>query len=178
MTDKRLEGGPPKQQSGPGVELATRQPFEAWHDAEWQRLWLAVEARPWRTLALIPAAHGAALDFTLFIAITLSRTGMVHLGSPVQVADATEVPLSQLTAFLSEVRRSTSDGARLLVALPPADKSAISVSIAQSSDAALLCVLLERMTSAEAKRTLRLVGPSRFIGSAIFHPSQIRTRRK
>ena len=87
MSNKRLVDSPAKHQAGPSVELAIPQQFEAWHDAEWQRLWLAVEARPWRTLALIPAAHGAALDFTLFIAITLSRTGMVHLGSPVQVAD-------------------------------------------------------------------------------------------
>jgi hypothetical protein len=146
---------------------------EPWQDAEWQRLWLAVESRPWRSLALIPAGAGASPDFTLMIAMTLSRTGMVHLGSPVQVADATQVPLSQLTAFSNEVRRCTAEGQRLLIALPPPSKSAITASIAQSVDAAVLCVLAQHMSTAEANQTLRLVGRSRFLGSAVFHPSEV-----
>ena len=105
--------------------------------------------------------------------MVLSRTGMVHLGRPVQVADATHVPLNQLTAFFNEVQRSTEQGERLLVALPPADKSAITASIARSSDAALLCVLNERMNSGAAKRTVNLIGAARFLGSAIFHPQQL-----
>ena len=90
---------------------------EPWRDPEWQRLWLAVESRPWRSLALVPASTGAALEFSLIVAVTLSRTGMIHLGRPLQVADATQVPLDQLVRFLTEVRRCTNDGERLLVAL-------------------------------------------------------------
>ena len=147
--------------------------IEAWRDPEWQRLWLAVENRPWRSLALIPAGEGASLDFTLVVAVTLSRTGMVHLGRPIQVADATRVPLDQLARFLVEVKRATADGERLLVALPPASSSPITASIAQSIDAAVLCVQLDRMTSSQAKRTVKVVGQSRFLGTAIFHPHQI-----
>jgi hypothetical protein len=162
------------QNGGPNTSIElSGQHSEPWHDAEWQRLWLAVEARPWRSLALIPAGDGASLDFTLVVAMTLSRTGMVHLGSPVQVADATQVPLSQLTGFSNEVKRCTDMGQRLLIALPPTSGSAITATIAQSVDAAVLCVLAERMSSAQAQRTVKLVGQSRFLGSAIFHPHQI-----
>ena len=154
------------------IQLRTEQ-TEPWHDAEWQRLWLAVESRPWRSLALIPAGNGASLDFSLVVAMTLSRTGMVHLGSPIQVADATQVPLNQLTAFSNEVKRCTSNGQRLLVALPPTSNHAITAAIAQLMDAAVLCVLATKMSSADAKRTVKLVGPSRFLGSAIFHPHQL-----
>jgi hypothetical protein len=147
--------------------------IEAWRDPEWQRLWLAVESRPWRSLALVPAGDGAPVDFSLIIAVTLSRTGMVHLGRPIQVADATQVPLDQLVRFLNEVQRCTNDGERLLVALPPTGSSPITASIAQTVDAAVLCVLLERMSSAQAKRTVKSVGQSRFLGSAIFHANQI-----
>jgi hypothetical protein len=146
---------------------------EPWHDDEWQRLWLSIESRPWRSLALIPAGEGGSLDFSLIIAITLSRTGMVHLGTPIQVADATKVPLNQLTAFTNEIKRCTRDGQRLLVALPTTVNNAVTASIAQSMDAAVLCVLAGRMSSAHAKRTLKLVGASRFLGSAIFHPHQV-----
>jgi len=158
---------------GPGTSIERAALVEPWQDAEWQRLWLAIQSRPWKTLALIPAGEGASLDFTPRVAMLLSRTGMVHLGRPVQVADATHVPLNQLTAFFNEVARSTSQGERLLIALPPAGKNAITVEIAQASDAALLCILNERMSGSAAKRTVKLVGAARFVGSAIFHPHQI-----
>jgi hypothetical protein len=157
----------------PGTSIQRAALVEPWLDLEWQRLWLTIQARPWRTLALIPAGDGAALDFTPRVALLLSRTGMVHLGKPVQVADATHVPLNQLTAFFDEVERSTGQGERLLIALPPAGKSAITASIAQASDAALLCILNERMSTSAAKRTVNLIGASRFIGSAIFHAHQV-----
>jgi len=171
LRDDRLQiSGQPM---GPGTSIERSAPPEPWQDAEWQRLWLAIEGRPWKTLALIPAGGGASPQFTPLIAMILSRTGMVHLGSPVQVADATHVSLNQLTAFFGEVERSTRQGERLLIALPPTGENAITVSIAQAADAALLCILNERMSSSAAKRTVRLIGASRFLGSAIFHKHQL-----
>jgi hypothetical protein len=158
----------PEHSSRGEVALA-RTETATWHDPEWQRLWLAVESKEWRSLALVPAGEGASPSFALQIAITLSRTGMVHLGTPVQVADGTRVGLNQLNAFIGEVRRCTSNGDRLLVALPPLGTSPITAAIAQSADAAVLCVLLGSMSSSAAKRTLKAVGASRFLGSAIFH---------
>ena len=164
-------GADPGNGPHPGSTLVRRAEVEPWHDQQWQRLWLAIESRPWRSLALIPGSEGAPLDFTLTIAVNLSRTGMVHLGSAIQVADGTRVPLNQLTPFLNEVRRCTSMGDRLLVALPPNDSSPITTTIAQSVDAAVLCVMLEQMASVDAKRTVKAVGASRFLGSVIVHPS-------
>jgi len=155
------------------LALSSATPAGVWLDTEWQRLWLAIESRPWSSLALIPGGDGAPPDFTLLVAVALSRTGMVHVGSPIQVADATRVPLNQLTAFLSELRRCTINGERVLVALPPATSSPITSAIAQAVDAALLCILLEKMLSSQAKRTVKQLGASRFLGSAIFHPSQL-----
>lgn len=175
MSNARIDGPPrPQQQALAHVEPAQVEP---WRDPEWQRLWLAVESQPWRSLALIPASEGAALEFSLIVAVTLSRTGMIHLGRPLQVADATQVPLDQLVRFLKEVRHCTSDGERLLVALPPIGNSPVTTSIAQAVDAAVLCVLLDKMSFSQGKRTVKQVGQSRFLGSAIFHPQQIAEAR-
>jgi hypothetical protein len=124
-------------------------------------------------LALIPAAEGAPDDFTLLVAVVLSRTGMVHLGSPVSVGDATHVALSQLAAFLDQVGQHTADNERIIVALPPATKSPVTKSLAQALDASLLCVLMEKMSLFEARKTVEQIGSPRFIGSAMFHPSQL-----
>jgi hypothetical protein len=148
-------------------------PSEPWLDPEWQRLWLSIAPKQWRSLGLIPAGEGASLEFTLMVSLTLSRTGMVHLGNPIQVADATQIPLSHLNSFLKEVNRCTTEGHRILVALPPAETGPTSSAIAQSLDAALLCVLFERMSTAQAQKTVRLIGPSRFLGSVVLHSSQV-----
>jgi hypothetical protein len=114
----------------------------------------------------------------VLVAVILSRTGMVHLGSPVQVADATKVPLSQLTSFLEQVSGFTRQGERIIVALPPASKSPVTKSIAQASDVTLLCVLNEKMSFFQARKTVEDIGASRFIGSAIFHPHQLEDARR
>lgn len=149
--------------------LAVRdQRVDVWRDPEWQGLWLALQVRPWTSLAVVPAAEGAPKDFTLRIAVILSRVGMVHLGRPVQVADATNVPLAYLTQFMEEVTRCTKDGDPILVALAPVSGSPLTVSIAQATDAALLCVLLEKMSNSQAKKTVAKIGNNRFVGSVIF----------
>ena len=82
--------------SGPNSQsLALARPPEAWRDPAWQRLWLAIEPRPWRSLALIPAGEGGEPALTLGVAVTLARTGMVHLQSPIHVADAMKMALDQ-----------------------------------------------------------------------------------
>ncbi|HTQ03925.1 MAG TPA: hypothetical protein VMI54_08705 [Polyangiaceae bacterium] len=152
------------------TSLAIRDPrVELWRDPDWQRLWLSMQARQWRSLGLVPAAKGAPADFTLRIAVTLARTGMVHLGGPVQVADATKVPLTYLASFMDEVRHITRDGELILVALAPIAENPMTVSIAQALDASLLCVLLEHMATGQAKQTVNQVGASRFVGQAMFH---------
>jgi hypothetical protein len=142
--------------------------LDLWRDPEWHRLWLSLQTRPWRSLAVLPAAEGAPKDFALRIAVTLSRTGMIHLGRPVQVADATNVPLAYLTQLMDEISHISKEGDLMLVALAPAAASPLTVPIARATDAALLCFLLEKMSGANTKRVVSQIGASRFLGSAIF----------
>lgn len=147
--------------------------IDLWRDPEWQRLWLSLQGKSWRSLAIVPAAKGAPKDFSLRIAVILSRTGMVHLGRPIQVADATNVPLGYLAQLLDEISRCTKDGDLILVALAPIAGSPLTPSIAQAADASLLCVMLERMKTAEMKKTVAQIGANRFVGSVIFRDEDL-----
>ena len=156
----------------PDAPLAIRDaPKEPWGNADWQKLWLSLKARPWTALAIVPAASGAPPDFTMTIAVTLARVGIMHLGTPIHVADATSVPLVHLEQFSEEVRRLNQDGDLVLLALPTVQENPVAVSLAQKAGAALLCVLLDTMSSSESKRTVERIGASYFLGSAIFHPT-------
>jgi hypothetical protein len=156
--------------SAPSTALTKRSDVEIWRDHEWQRLWLTIEKLSWKTLSLVPGGEGAGPDFTLGLAVNLSRTGMTHLGEPIQIADGTKIALNQLNEFLVEVRACTAAGSRLIIALPPAVNSPTTPAIVKASDAALLCILLEKMSSSQARQTVKLVGASRFVGSVIVRP--------
>jgi hypothetical protein len=143
---------------------------EAWRNQDWQKLWLALQSRRWQTLALVPAGPGMPRDFTVKIATTLARTGMTHLGTPIHVADATRLPLSHLVGFAEELQRFAQEGELVLVALAAASDNPITVSLAQKTQGAVLCVMMEAMRSADARKTVNRIGAARFVGSAIFRP--------
>lgn len=159
------------------VPLAIRDPqslrepgAEPWRDPDWQKLWLSLQGKPWSSLALVPASIGGPADFTLTVAVTLARIGILHLGIPIQVADATHVPLVQLAQFVEELGRLKAEKELVLVALGPVSENPVSVPLAQAADASVLCILLEAMSSSEAKKTIDRVGAPRFLGSAVFDP--------
>ncbi len=153
--------------------LAHADQVQGWTDPDWQRLWLTLDRMPWRTLALLPASEGGPENFTLRLAITLSRTGMSHVGAPIMVADGTQVPLNQLNDFLADVRACRAGGERVIIALSGASQNPTTSSIAKDADGVVLCVLLDRMRMSEAKRTISLIGASKFVGSVVIHSDGI-----
>jgi len=153
---KKLTSRPPPEETK----------LEPWRNPDWQRLWLSTQNEEWRTLALVPAADGAPANFTLQVAMALARTGMAHLSEQVHVADGTNLSMGASSQFTAQVRESTLSGP-VLIALAPCSVSPVTLSIAQSADRAILCVRLGAMHISEAKQTLRLIGPERFMGSLI-----------
>ncbi len=151
--------------------LAKASGVQTWADPDWQRFWLTIDQMPWRTLAFIPAGDGAPADFTLSLAVTLSRTGMTHLGGPMLVADGTQVQLSELTSFLADVRSCSDAGQRVIIALSSAKINPTVPAIANTVDGVVLCVLVGLMKSTDAKETIRLVGSKKFLGSVMIHPT-------
>lgn len=146
------------------------QAIEPWRDPDWQRLWLTLQQRPWKSFAVVAAADGAPIDFPLRIAVTLARTGMMHLGTPIQVADGTRIPLTALAAFIEEIKRTVEAGDKILLALAPPTQNPTTAALARATDSALLCIMLERMKSAEARETVDQIGTTKFVGSAVFSP--------
>jgi hypothetical protein len=78
------------------------------------------------------------------------------------------MPLDQMMQLSAEVQHSVAAGDLVIMALGTTTESPVAVSLAQSVDYSLLCVLFERMAVAEAKKTINLIGLPRFIGSAVF----------
>jgi len=161
---------PPVGVVPPGALRENEQPLpgQTWKRVDWQKLWLATQAASWRSLAVVPAG-AMPPDFTLDIAVALARTGSMHLGVPIRVADATHVPLVHLVQFIGELEAATKAGDMILLALGTLDENPTTVSLAQACDQALLCVPLGMARIADAKKVVAQLGARRFLGSAVFH---------
>jgi hypothetical protein len=134
----------------------------------WQRLWLATQRRPWRSLAVIPAGTGAK---TPRIARALAGVGSSHLGLSIRVTDATAITLAGLEACLNAWIEPRDSLRRVLLALGPVLEDPASLALAQAADAAILCLVLGESSISEAERTIEEVGRARFVGSMILKHS-------
>lgn len=152
------------------VAITVSGAVDLWQTPDWQRLWLATrtEKKRWRSLALVPAGPGVTPEILVQIAITLAHTGMVHVGSPIHVADATRLTLAQLVPFSDGLAWHMRETEMMVLALSAISENVTSLPLAKAADAALLCVVLGEMSNADAKATVAQVGASHFIGSALF----------
>jgi hypothetical protein len=157
--------------SSGGSALARRdRPLAPWQNQDWQKLWLSTQDqyRPWRSLALVPAGN-VPPEVMLQIAVSLSHTGMTHLGGAIHVADGTRVSLPNLMQFSQEMQHCMQGNDLLLIALSSITDNVTSVSLAQAADYSLLCVFLGEMSVADTKKTIDQIGRGHFIGSVVFN---------
>src|SRR5262249_61973622 len=137
---------------------------ELWNDPVWQRIWLAIQSKEWRSLAIVPASQGLG---TLEPAQALVDVGWQHRGLPIGLADLRNVTLPYIDSVIDEVRGHIYSGERVLIALRSVFENPATVPIAQAADAALLCISLGRTKIAGAEETLEQVGKGRFFGSIV-----------
>ena len=92
---------------------------------------------------------------------------MAQLGAQVHVADATSLSFENSLEFKRQLRETQEDG-RVIVAFAPPSESTLTVSLARTMDAALLCVVLGSTTSVQAKEVVDGIGAGFFLGAVTF----------
>jgi len=137
---------------------------EYWNDPHWQKIWLALQGKDWRSLAIVPSNRGLS---TLELAQALVDVGWQHRGLPIGLADLRNVTLPYIDAVIDEVRAHIYAGERVLIALRSVFENPATVPIAQAADGALLCIGLGSTKISRAEETLEQVGRGRFLGSII-----------
>ncbi len=141
--------------------------FDAVTAIEWQKLWLATQRRPWRSLAVVPV--GGSIP-TPRIARALAEVGSGHLGPGMMVTDATNVTLEWLRASMESWTKRRGRVDRVLIALGPVLERPASLALAQAADASILCLVLNDSSISEAAQTIEEIGRERFLGSVILRP--------
>ncbi len=134
----------------------------------WQRIWLRAQSRPWVTLAVV-AAGKHAVDPTFRLAASLARLSE-ELAQPIVCLDGRGVDLRTTAGLQMRMRALSSRGTRALCVLQSPTDNPVSVPIAQSADAVILCILIGDSKVVTAEQTIEQIGRERFLGAVILRP--------
>jgi hypothetical protein len=133
-------------------------------DVRMQHLWLGLEKRPWRSLAVVSASKGVA---TLAAAHSLAKIAWWYTGVPTCVFDMRDLSLRLLEHQLRDMASQLHGGERVFIALRSTSENPTAVPLAQAADAAVLCVELGKTDMKDAHRTLEAVGRQKFLGTIL-----------
>jgi hypothetical protein len=137
---------------------------QVWEDVRLQKLWLAMQRREWRSLAVLAASSGVE---TLQIAELLARVAWAYRGQPSCVFDLRDLGLRLADYQMREVRAQVEAGASVIVALRSTSENPTAVPVARQADAVVLCIGMGQTRLKSAERTIAEVGRDRVLGSII-----------
>jgi hypothetical protein len=149
----------------PGVTLMVRPPRDVLaDDLRTQRLWLSLQQRAWRSLAVVAASEEIG---TVGVANSLAKIAWWYTGQPSIVFDMRDLSLRLLDHQLREMTSHVRAADRVFVALRGATENPTTAPIARATDAAVLCVALGKTGERDAERTLQAIGRDHFIGAIL-----------
>lgn len=165
-----------KADRAPSTALATRSPAPAniWDDIRLQKLWLGVERREWRSLAVIGADQGVE---TVQLAELLAQLAWRYRGQPSSVCDLRDLSMRLVDYQVREMHAQIDGGTRLVISLRSIFENPTASLIAQQADAVVICLSLGATTFKAAEETIAAVGRDHVMGSIVMRPKATAGRR-
>jgi hypothetical protein len=147
--------------------VAARDVRNVWDDLRLQKLWLAAERRPWRSLAVVAASESVE---TIQIAELLAQLAWRYRGQPSSVCDLRDLSMRLIDYQVEEMRAQVEAGTRLVVALQSIFENPTTAPVAKQTDAVVLCIAMGATRFKDAEETIAAVGRDRVIGSIVLRP--------
>ena len=156
-----------KSDPAPSTALAALRSPDAvnvWDDVRLQKLWLGVERREWRSLAVLGASKSLE---TVEIAELIAQLAWRYRGQPSSVYDLRDLTMRLVDYEVREMQAQVDSGTRLVVALRSIFENPTATLIAKQADAVLLCIALGETNFKAAAETIAAVGRDRVLGSIV-----------
>jgi hypothetical protein len=144
-----------------------------WDDVRLQKLWLAVERRQWRSLAVLGASRSVE---TIAIAELLAQLAWRYRGQPSTVCDLRDLTMRLVDYEIREMKSQVELGTRMVVALRSIFENPTATPIAREADAVLLLIAVGRTNFKEAEETIAAIGRNRVLGSIVLRPKSRKRR--
>jgi hypothetical protein len=155
------------------LTTTTRGTSRFWDDVRLQKLWIALQRRPWRTLAVLAASEPSD---TLAIAEVLAQIGWCYRGEPTNVLDLRDVSMRLAEYQMQEAQAQADSGVRVLIGMRSVEENPASTMVASAADAAVLCVELGKTHLRTALQTIDEVGREKILGTVLVRPSRFSGR--
>jgi hypothetical protein len=141
-----------------------------------QRLWVAMQRRPWRSLAVVSGSEGIS---TIEVASVLAKIAWYYRGQPSCVVDLRDVSLRLLDYHLQQVTAQMASGEQsTIISLRSIYENPTATSVINVADAAVVCVSLGVSKIASAVRTVEEIGREKCIGTIVLRsPGRKRSGR-
>ena len=133
-------------------------------DVRLQHLWISLQQRSWRSLAVLGAAKGVP---TLDTANSLAQIAWWYAGEPSCVFDMRDLSLRLLEHQIRDMAAQLQGGERVFVALRSLSENPTASPLAKAADAVVLCVELGKTDIKSARRAIAAVGRDRFLGTIL-----------
>lgn len=152
--DRKPSGAPSTAARDPGLA----------DDARWQHLWLAIQRRPWRSVAVLAAGPGVD---TLELSNAVSKLAWRYSGEPSTVFDLRAVTLRLVDYQLREIAERVGAGERAVLALTSIAENPASVPLARGADCVIVCAAPGKTPLKSIQAAIQQVGRERVIGSLL-----------
>jgi hypothetical protein len=139
-------------------------------DVSLQRMWMALQKRSWRTVAIVPLTRHAS---TLEVANTLAELCWTCRGESAVALDMRGTGLRLLDQHKKHIEEHVKKGSSVVLALPAVQESPIAVTLARLCDAALMVVRLDETPIAAAKQAIEEIGQDRFVGAILASTARV-----
>jgi hypothetical protein len=130
---------------------------------EWHQLWISLRRWQWSALAVVPASPS---NWPMRISRSLARVGSIHVQSPVQLLDVTDVTTDEVSKATEYIEAARTGSRSVVVSCPHPTTNEISIPVVLAADAVLLAVVLGESSFKSTQQVLELFGP-RIIGSVV-----------
>ena len=127
-----------------------------------QRLWFATLRKEWNSLVVLPAhAKGSGTA----IGRALAQVASLHKDSAIKLVSAEGADLAGASRLIIDMTSHVASGGMVIVVLDSVLSNPAGIPVALAADAVLLCVQLEDADVESARRTVEMIGESRFVGA-------------
>jgi hypothetical protein len=133
-------------------------------ELELQNLWLALQKKSWRVLAVVPAMRQIA---SLDVASAIAEVAWQYRGEPTVVLDLRDITLRLVDYHKKEIEEHVKKGEYVIVALASINQNPTSIALAKSADSAVLVVRVGETPMKASVRAVEEIGHDKFVGTII-----------
>jgi hypothetical protein len=133
-------------------------------EVELQSLWLALQKKTWRVLAVVPAMRQIA---SIDVANAIAEVAWQYRGEPTVVLDLRDITLRLVDYHKKEIADLVKKGDCVIMALASIQQNPTTIALAKNADTAILVVRLGETPMKAAVKTVEEIGHDKFAGTIL-----------